>query len=241
MKKFTNKSVGWKTNSCFLVLIAALVVAWSVGAQSKKSGDELNETSIAGDETSVSNRGSNDDWDYKLTEVVQFKVINGVSRPQFALVYRNPPNTSVGDQLSFTADVTGVNKRGDAASGTMHGSCIATGVEQRAVPTCPRPNPDGTCAGPLDPLSPLFLCQQVFRLNDPQRGIGGISQLTIQGFVRQLEAAGDPPGQGQRSQYLAITGGTGRFEGASGMIKYDLRDNPAPPPIKDLEIYVKQR
>ena len=152
------------------------------------------------------------DWTYKFTETVQVKMIEGAPRPQFALTDNQPALTSVGDTLAFSADLVGVDRRGNPVTGTMYASCTAAGVEERTVPACVVRNPDGTCTL-TDPLSPLFVCQQVLRLNDPVQGVDGVSQLTIQGFVRQLEAAGDPPGQGQKSQWLAITGGTGRFEG----------------------------
>jgi len=171
---------GWKVGYCLSVTAAAfLIVAWSVGAQSKLADEKSDGSIVTAD--AANNSGSNGNWDYKFTEIVQVKVIGGVPRPQFALIYRNPPTTSVGDTLSFTADVSGVDKRGDQASGTMHGSCTATGVEQRIVPTCARRNPDGSCAI-LDPLSPLFLCQQVFRLNDSARGIDGYQPTHDSGF-----------------------------------------------------------
>lgn len=207
------------------LFITTGVSAWSAG-----------QATPAGDRSDNREKG----WTYKFTETVQVKVIGGVPRPQFAMTDNPPSLTSVGDGLAFSADLSGVDRRGEPVTGTMHGSCIATGVEERTVPACVRRNPDGSCAR-TDPLSPLFLCHQVLRLNDPERGIDGISQLTIHGFVRQLDAAGDPPGQGQKSQWLAITGGTGRFEGASGQIKYDLRENPSPPPIKDLEVFISHR
>lgn len=188
----------------------------------------------------VAQRGEEGDWTYKFSETVQVKMIGGVPRPQFALTDNQPALTSVGDTLAFSAELVGVDRRGNPVTGTMHGACTAAGVEERNVPACVARKPDGTCAL-TDPLAPLFVCQQVLRLDDPGRGVDGVSQLTIQGFVRQLEAAGEPPGQGQRSQWLAVTGGTGRFEGASGTVKYDLRENPAPPPLKDLEVYLRGR
>lgn len=175
--------------------------------------------------------------DYVFEEIVRVDVVNGVPTPQFGFAQQRGPESDVGDTLFFTANINGEDKRGRPITGTMHGTCAATGVEARDPPACGRRNPDGTCQF-FDPRSPLFVCTQVLKIVDPDKGREGFSTLTLQGFVRQIEAGGNPPGQNQKPQWLAITGGTGRFSKARGEIRFTLRDNPVPPPVKDVEVYL---
>lgn len=176
-------------------------------------------------------------WSYKFSETVQVRVFDGVAEPQFKLIDEAPSGFSIGDMTIFTSNLSGQDTYGNPVTGTMHGRCTATGTEERNPPICALQDPDGSCKFE-ESRSPLFICEQVLRLNDPERGIDGISQLTLGGFVRQIEAQGNPPGQNQKSQWLAITGGTGRFSKAQGQVKYELRETASPPPIKELEVYL---
>jgi len=118
--------------------------------------------------------------DLIFEEIVKVDIVNGVPTPQFGFAQERGPESDVGDILFFSANISGEDKRGRPITGTMHGQCAATGVESRVPAACGRLNPDGTCAY-FDPRSPLFVCTQVLRIVDPEKGREGFSTLTLQG------------------------------------------------------------